>query len=66
MKHAILFLILLFVCKVLFAPEHRAALIEYGKKIDPFKKSIEAVGWIESRNNDRAINWSEFALPYCY
>jgi len=35
-------------------------------QIDPFKKAIEAVGWIESRNNDRAINWSEFALPYCY
>ena len=61
MKHAILFLILLFVCKVLFAPEHRSALIEYGKKIDPYKRVIEAISWVESRRNDNSINWTEFA-----
>ena len=61
MKHAILFLILLFVCKVLFAPEHRAALVEYGKKIDPYKRVIESIAWVESRRNDNSINWTEFA-----
>jgi hypothetical protein len=44
------------------APESKAFFIEQGKKIDPYKRILNAISFVESRHNDNAINWSELSF----
>ena len=64
MKHILLIITFLLLCRVLLAPESRAFFIERAEKINPYKKIIEAVGWVESRHDTLAINWDEYAYGF--
>jgi len=57
-------LIFLFLCRILLAPEFRTLYIESAKRIDPYKKITDAIGWVESRHNTLAINPKEMAIGY--
>jgi hypothetical protein len=62
MKTTVLIILFLLLCRVLMAPESRAFFIEQGKKIDPYKRILNAISFVESRRNDNAINWSELSF----
>ena len=61
MKAILLTVIFLLIFRAVLAPEFRAVYIDMAKKIDPYKRIMNAISFVESRHQDSVINSRELA-----
>jgi citrate lyase beta subunit len=61
MKAILLTVIFLLIFRAVLAPEARMLWAEAAKKIDPYKRIMNAISFVESRHQDSVINWHELA-----
>ena len=64
MKQLLLICLLLMLFRVLMAPEAPRLLIERAERLDPYKRIVTAIGWVESRHDTLAYNAFEEATGY--
>jgi len=61
MKAILLTVIFLLIFRAVLAPEARMLWAEAARKIDPYKRIMNAISFVESRHQDSVINWRELA-----